>query len=209
MEGKIKVVAFDLGGVLVQVNTDLLDNMELALYKAYMHRFDEEKVIKEAYFVNCRNIKSFLEEAEKRITEIYFKTHFLTKEGIKALNFIKEKNLDSAIWTNNIWALYDWLDALNIYEFVSKKNICNSISLGNGINNKPSMQFFALALLQMKRKENEILFIDDEEKNIIGARKSGIAAIRYNYNEKRNCDLSMILKNNLQGSDVKGDRIRK
>ncbi len=186
MKDKIKTVAFDLGNVLATRDYSKLNEQELALLKAYLNRFDQKRVLLEAKKVGINNPDIFLEEAKKQMHIIYPKIHVMHEEGIKAVQNVKNKGLTPSIWTNNIWEINNWFSIIGLYDLISPEYICNSIAMGNGSYDKPHLQFFKLALQQIKCNPQEVLFIDDSKKNVDAGLASGIPSIQYDLNFKEN-----------------------
>ena len=182
---KIKTVAFDLGNVLATQDISHLDVRELALLKAYLNRFNLERVSKEALKAGSNNPSLFLKEAEASIDTIYPKIHLMSDEGFKALQMVREMGLQPSIWTNNIWAIYRWFESIGLYDYVNPQHICNSIAMGYGNLNKPDIKFYKLALEQLKKDAKEVLFIDDAIENVAAGLGYGIPSMYFSLSDKR------------------------
>lgn len=185
MSKEIKTVAFDLGGVLASQDISKLDKRELALVKAYLNRFNPQRVALEASKGGSNNPTDFLREAEASIDALYPKFHVMSDEGIAALKMVRNMKLSPSIWTNNIWAIYKWFESIGLYDYVDPKNICNSIAMGNGNSDKPNLNFFRLALEQLKSDASQILFVDDTIENVAAGLGYGIPSIQFDMDDKR------------------------
>ncbi len=180
MKQEVKMVAFDLGGVLAYQDLSRLTQEELFLLRTYMNRDQISN-------------KELLEYAKEQITEIYLKIHKLNPEAISTLKMLQEYKIRPSIWTNNIKEIVTWFEAIDIYKYVKKEDIVNSIYLGV---NKPHLEFYQRALLLLKINPNDILFFDDNHLNIVGARICGINGIEYEMGES--------LKNKVKKKIIKG-----
>lgn len=176
---QIKTVAFDLGNVLAWQDLSVLDIRQRALLKAYLNRFNMERVTLEASKANESNPEKFLKEAEASIDDIYPKIHFINEDSLKTLAMVKDMDLVPSIWTNNIWAIYKWFEKIGLYDYVDPKYICNSIAMGQGNADKPNPMFYKLALQQIRNEAKEVLFIDDTVSNVEAAINYGIPSIKY------------------------------
>lgn len=167
MDKKVETVAFDLGGVLAYQDLSLLTKEELLLLRTFMNR-------------NKGVDKELLEYAKSKIAEIYLKIHRLNRQTIQTLEMLQQNKIRPSIWTNNIKEIDNWFEEVGLYRYIRKEDIINSFYLGF---DKPNMFFYRKALLLLKSNPGDVLFLDDKEVNILGARKLGINAKEYDMNE--------------------------
>lgn len=167
MDKKVETVAFDLGGVLAYQDLSTLTEEELLLLRTFMNR-------------NKGVNKDLLEYAKSRIAEIYLKIHRLNSQTIPTLEMLQQDKIRSSIWTNNIKEIDAWFEEVGLYRYIRKEDIINSFYLGF---DKPNIDFYRNALLLLKNNSGNVLFLDDKEANILGARKLGINAKEYDMNE--------------------------
>lgn len=165
MEKFIKTVAFDLGGVLAYQDHSALTEEELFLFKVYMHR-------------NSNNAeKELVEYAKSKIGEIFVKMHKLNINTIQTLEMLKDANIKPSIWTNNIPEINLWFESINLYRYIKEEDVVNSFFLGA---DKPDLEFYRRALLQIKNNPQDVLFFDDNINNVIAAREVNIIGEEYN-----------------------------
>lgn len=163
MSNIIKTIAFDLGGVLAYRNFSLLSEEELYLYKIYMNRHQVQN-------------KKVVSYASQKMPEIYLKIYRLAKGAFEALELLKETEIRPSIWTNNTGAIDAWFEETNIYRYIKKEDIINSFYIGK---DKPSPFFYHKALELLCSYPEDVLFLDDDMKNILGAQKCGIQGKLY------------------------------
>lgn len=167
MRNKIEVVAFDLGGVLAYRDLSSLTEEELILLKTYLHR---------------RNIqdRDLLEQARRRIDEIYLKIHRLNAGAVPTLEMLKDLKIRPSIWTNNIREIDNWFEEIGLYKYIRREDIVNSFDIGS---DKPDLEFYRRALELLSNKPNDVLFFDDDKRNIEGARLCNIDGIEYDMSQ--------------------------
>ncbi len=182
----IKGIAFDWGGVLIKNPVD-------DFVKECANTID----VSEKDFRN--NYSNFRDEFERGFTS----ESVLWKKMEKILN--REIAYKNSIWFDCFKKVY--YPQKNIFDLVKKlKKIGYKIALlsntevpameyfqelkynyfevtvfscAEGVV-KPESQIYNILLDRLKLSANQILFIDDKEENIMGARKTGIKSIHYN-----------------------------
>ncbi len=167
MNEKVKTIAFDLGGVLAYQDLSVLTEEEKLLFQTYMNR-------------NKGANRELLEYAKSKIAEIYLKIHRLNIGTISTLEMLQEKEIRSSIWTNNIKEIDAWLEEAGLYRYIRREDIVNSIYLGV---DKPDLEFYHKALYLLKNSPSDVLFLDDNYDNVLGAQICGVKAKVYNMSE--------------------------
>lgn len=175
---EIKLVAFDLGGVLAYRDLSVLSAYEqnlLLFYQKYMG-------IKE---VNPKD-KEFLEYARSKMEDITRKIYKLNSETLDVLKMLYHIGFDISLWTNNTPYLNSLLEQVGILRYISLENVINSYYLGY---DKPNKYFYLKALELLHFRASQVLFVDDNRDNLISAKNCGIQVLKYN--------MSMSLKDSL------------
>lgn len=176
MQKEIKSVAFDLGGVLLFQDFSKLTEEEKFLFTFYMSRNNQEKMKEYYQQFGIEKAEKILKYAEEQMPLIYPKIHKPYKDAFQTLEVLREEKITPSIWTNNISALSIVLEKLGFYDYVNPQHVINSIDFGYL---KPSEGFYRYALQKTKQVPNEVLFIDDNLKNVEGARKLNIHGMHY------------------------------
>ena len=163
----IKVVAFDLVGVLVNEKDIVLSREEEKLERLFGPNLSDEDYLKEA----------------KNIVSDSFNVINITKILINKLYKVKDKdifkkikeinsNIKIVIATNHVSFVKDFIN--NNFD----TNYLDDLIISAEINKiKPNLDFYKYILNKYKIEANELLFLDDNIKNINGARKIGIQTI--------------------------------
>ena len=175
---EIKMVAFDLGGVLAYRDLSVLSAEEqnlLLIYQKYMGIKD----------VNPKD-KEFLEYTGSKMEEITRKIYKLNREALDVLKMLQYNGIDISLWTNNTPYLNSSLEQVGILRYVPLENVINSYYLGY---DKPNKYFYLKALELLHIRASQVLFVDDNCDNLISAKNCGIQTLEY--------DMSMSLKDSL------------
>ena len=176
--GEIRMVAFDLGGVLAYRDLSVLSAEEqnlLLIYQKYMG-------IKG---VNPKD-KEFLEYARSKMEEITRKIYKLNREALDVLKMLHYNGIGISLWTNNTPYLNSSLEQVGVLRYIPLENVINSYYLGY---DKPNKYFYLKALELLHIRASQILFVDDNRDNLISAKNCGIQTLEY--------DMSMSLKDSL------------
>jgi len=185
---KIKAIIFDLGGVLVDWNPDYL----------FDKVFDDEE--KKKYFFENICTADWNEEQDagrpiKEATETLVKKHPEWKEQIETYYARWTEMLGGPIHDTvaifkelkerghyKIYALTNWSaelfpKALEMYDFLHWFD--GRVVSGEEKMRKPTPDFYHVLLDRYHLKSEEVLFIDDNLRNIKAAEKLGIKSIRF------------------------------
>lgn len=181
----IKYAIFDVGGVCYPYSLDTLNNW--AFDKSYdkdefvlkggVKSFDYNPYMKgEVYFEEfCKKLceHSFIEYDKGIEEEIDKKLHEgvgdFYNETMRVMEELKEKGIKVGLLSNALPNLSDTADMLveDKYCFVSYELSCL----------KPSEEIYQKMLNILRCRAEDVIFIDDKEKNILGAKKQGIRGI--------------------------------
>ncbi len=182
----IKVIAFDFVGVLANEKDVFLTNAEEKLEKMFGDNINDEDYLIEARKIVDRDID---------ITQI-------TERLIDKLYKIKDQKLFKKIKDQ-----YDGIKiviATNHVSFVKKiikasytPNYLDDIIISAEIHKiKPNKEFYIHILEKFNIQPNELLFIDDNLKNIEGAKKLGINTILVKEKTNLFLNIGKLLDNN-------------
>ena len=160
----IKVIAFDLVGVLVKEKDIVLSN-------------DEDKI--ERLFGPNRSDEEFYLEARKILPNKDIS--LLANNIISKLYEIREKDLINKLKDN--YPSIKLVVATNhislIRKYIESNFSVSDIIISGEINKiKPNEDFYNYLINKLGIKNNELLFIDDNDNNIISAKKLGINTIK-------------------------------
>lgn len=166
----IKLVAFDLVGVLAYENDYELNEVEGKIERLFGANPSDEDFTKQALAYAKTK-----EEVQDRVHHIINNIYGVRDENI--VSKIKEINssIKVIIATNHVTAIKEWIVKQPFYDsldglFISAElNCC-----------KPALSFYDKVSQAMKIDPNEILFVDDSPKNIEGAKEYGMKTLLYN-----------------------------
>ncbi len=163
----IKLIAFDLVGVLVKENDIKLTELEERLERLFGPNIsDDEYLLNGSKYIS--NKKELINTTINIINKIY---------DIKDINLFsklknKYPNTKIIIATNHITYIKDY-----IINNLDIKNI-DDIIISSEINRiKPNKNFYEYLVNNYNLKSSEILFLDDNSDNVDGAKKVGINTI--------------------------------
>ena len=174
----IKVIAFDLGGVLIKEKHIVLSNDEDALERLFGPNISDEEFINQGKLKigSNKDILSISNDIINKLYEVKDKNIF---DKIKN-NY---PNIKIIIATNHISLIRNYIE--NNFNIDS-----NDIVILSEINKiKPNSDYYNYILDKYNIKPNELLFIDDSEKNINGALRLGINTIKI----ERDMDVSNVV----------------
>ena len=168
MNNNIKLIMLDLVGVLVFERDDVLNDKEDKIERLFGPNLSDEE-----YLNNKTNI-------------IYDKNEIIdiTKNIINKLYYVKDKDIFKKI--KEINSKVKVVIATNhvsfVKEFINSHfdiNYLDDLIISAEINRiKPNLDFYEFILNKYKINATELLFLDDNIKNINGANVLGIKTIR-------------------------------
>lgn len=164
----IKVIAFDLVGVLVNEKDIVLSDEEEKLERLFGPNLSDDDYLKKAKEIVCN------EENIVNITMVLINK--LYKVNDKDL-FKKTKEINSkvkiVIATNHVSFVKEFINShFDI-------NYLDDLIISAKINRiKPNLDFYEFILDKYKINANELLFLDDNIENVNGANALGIKTIK-------------------------------
>lgn len=162
----IKVIAFDLVGVLVCEKDIKLNAYEEKLERLFGPNKNDTDYLKKAKsIIDNTNIVDYTKNIINKLYEVKDKS---------IINRLKHKypNIKLIVATNHLSYVNNFIeDNINVDDIIISANI-NKI--------KPNKDFYEYILKKYSIKPNELLFLDDSIKNIEGADKLGINTIIVN-----------------------------
>lgn len=163
----IKVIAFDLVGVLITEKDIILNDTEEKIERLFGANESDEDYINQAELITNENI---IDITKNIISKLY-----IVKDR-DIFRKIKEKyQVKIIIATNHVFFIKDYivnnLDIENIDDIIISAKI-NKI--------KPNKDFYEYILDKYNIKNNELLFIDDNIENIKAAASMNINVIKVN-----------------------------
>ncbi len=163
----IKVIAFDLVGVLITEKDIILNDTEEKIERLFGANESDEDYINQAELITNENIIDITKNIINKLYVVKDKDIFRK---------IKEKyQVKIIIATNHIFFIKDY-----IVNNMDIKNI-DDIIISATINKvKPNKDFYEYILDKYKIKNNELLFIDDNIENINAAASMNINTIKVN-----------------------------
>lgn len=163
----VKVVAFDLVGVLVNEKDIVLSSEEEKLERLFGPNLSDEDYLKKATEIVC-NGKNIVNTTEVLINKLYKVKDKDIFEKIKKIN----SKVKVVIATNHVSFVKEFINShFDI-------NYLDDLIISAEINKiKPNLDFYKYILNKYKIEANELLFLDDNIKNINGAKKLGIQTI--------------------------------
>ena len=177
----MKVIAFDLVGVLVREKNIELTEKESIIERKFGNNYSDLEFINSFDMDNDEVIK-ISKEVINKLYEVKFYDLF---EKIK-----KDYDIKIVIATNHISYVKDF-----IINNLDNKNI-DDIIISADINMiKPNSDFYLYILNKYNIKSNELLFLDDNINNIEGANKLGINTIKVNRDTDLYSEIIKILEN--------------
>jgi 2-haloacid dehalogenase len=164
----IKAVLLDYAGV-IKKRGDIFKDAILE----YPKEFENARNFFEKAKENIVNEKEFTNLFSKEKIEWFYKNNSL-HDGMK--NFLENNKLELFIASNYVSnVLEKELDFLNIKKYFKKIFVSDKIGF-----RKPSQEFFEKVLKEIPYSPNEIVFVDDQKKNLKSAKKFGLKTIWVN-----------------------------
>jgi len=165
----IKVIAFDLVGVLVRETDFPLNEIESKIERL----FGPNKSDEEFFCLVKQNIIEFSNEEIISIVNKIINSIYEIKFSLDKLNLLNEKHpgIMLVLATNHISFIQEYI-------LKSFGNIFDKIYISATMNAiKPDSEFYIKILKDLNISSDEMLFLDDSEKNIIGAKELNIQTI--------------------------------
>ena len=181
----IKVIAFDLVGVLVNEKDIVLSDEEEKLERLFGPNLSDDDYLKKAKEIVCN------EENIVNITMVLINK--LYKVNDKDL-FKKTKEINSkvkiVIATNHVSFVKEFINShFDI-------NYLDDLIISAKINRiKPNLDFYEFILDKYKINANELLFLDDNIENVNGANVLGIKTIKVEKNNDLVSEIEFYIKN--------------
>ena len=163
----IKVIAFDLVGVLVREKDIELNEIESKIERLFGPNISDLEYFEKARLIFSGDIIS------------------ITKDLVNKLYEVKDKNLINKIKKDfpNIKIVIATNHVSFIRDFIEKEFIVDDIIISAEINMiKPNSCFYNYLFDKYKIEASELLFLDDNIENIDGAYKLGINTIKVDKN---------------------------
>lgn len=165
----IKVIAFDLVGVLIKEINFPLNEIEAKIERL----FGPNKSDKEFLDIVKENIIDISDEEIISIVNKIINSIYDVKFNLNDLKTLKEKHpyIKLVIATNH-------LSIVNDYILKTFGNIFDKIYISANIHTiKPNKEFYSYILTDLDIESHEMLFLDDSEKNITGAKEFNIQTV--------------------------------
>lgn len=182
----IKVIAFDLVGVLVSEKDIELSNIEEKLERMFGPNLNDSDYILEARKIIEKDT-IIMNTTEKLIDKLYkVKDRDVFKK-------IKEKyhNVKVIVATNHLSFVRNFIEKSFDVDYLDDIVISAEIH-----KIKPNADFYQYLLDKYKLSPKELLFIDDKEENINGAKNIGISTIKVSKNIDIIKEISLIFDKN-------------
>lgn len=181
----IKVIAFDLVGVLVNERDIVLSNKEEKLERLFGPNLSDEEYLKEANKI-VNDETNILDITRVLINKLYkVKDRDIFKK-------VKEINSDVkiVIATNHVSFVKEFINSHFDVSYLDDLIISAEI---NRI--KPNLDFYEFILNKYKINANELLFLDDNIENVNGANVLGIKTIKVEKNNDLVSEIEFYIKN--------------
>lgn len=164
----IKVIAFDMVGVLVTEK-----DIDLSLEEDKLERLFGDNIDDADYLMNARKIipddSIVMKVTEDIIEKLYEVKDSKIFEEIKA----KYNDVKIVIATNHISLVRNYIN-----EHLNTSYLDDVIISAEVHKIKPNADFYQLLLDKYNINPDEMLFVDDSQKNIDGAKELGIKTIK-------------------------------
>lgn len=181
----IKVIAFDLVGVLVNERDIVLSSEEEKLERLFGPNLSDDDYLKKAKEIVC-NEENIVNITETLINKLY---KVRDREIFKKIKKINSK-VKIVIATNHVSFVKEFINShFDI-------NYLDDLIISAEINKiKPNLDFYEFILDKYKINANELLFLDDNIKNINSASVLGIKTIKVEKNNDLVSEIEFYIKN--------------
>lgn len=180
----IKVIAFDLVGVLVNERDIVLSNEEEKLERLFGPNLSNGDYLKKAKEIIC-NEENIVNITKTLINKLY---KVKDREIFKKIKKINSK-VKIVIATNNVSFVKEFINSHFDVSYLDDLIISAEI---NRI--KPNLDFYEFILDKYKINANELLFLDDNIENVNGAKKLGIQTIKVEKNSNLISKVELYIK---------------
>lgn len=162
----IKAIAFDLVRVFIKVRDIKLNPTEKKLSETF-----DYKVGSQIYWNWAEDVTGL---GRRQLEKISWDTINKLYEMREPDIFTKLPELKFATVSNHLSMIKGWLRKEGIYD----NFFCHVVSEDIHCM-KPSSKFYEVLIEKLKEKPEDILFVDDKEDNIEGAKKAGLKTLCY------------------------------
>lgn len=167
----IKVIAFDLGGVLVKENDYQLTETEEILEK----QFGKINTNDEYFSWATKELGVPFSEIEGIVARIIENIYELREPDI----FERLPKIKLAVASNHLSLMNNWFDKNSLRSKFDYILISGDVGL-----EKPDRKFYEKLIEGLKESPEDILFIDDKKENIEGASMAGLSTLLYDDRSK-------------------------
>lgn len=209
---KIKAIGFDIGGTLVNYNKPLNWSASYRYAIKFMceknkiefteERFEQAKSVLEKYntrvnprekevssdvilgeiFEKWKEDTEKLKPSKKSFYEFFQRETSLYEEAKELLDYCKENNIKCSVYTDVVYGMDDEFSLKDIEEI--KNYIDLKLTSENVGYRKPNEKGFEIMLETFKCKPEEMIYVGDEQKDIIGPQSVGMTAILIKRDDK-------------------------
>ena len=180
----IKVIAFDLVGVLVNERDIVLSNEEEKLERLFGPNLSDEEYLKEANKI-VNDETNILYITRALINKLYKVKDREIFKKIKEIN----SDVKIVIATNHVSFVKEFINSHFDVSYLDDLIISAEI---NRI--KPNLDFYEFILDKYKINANELLFLDDSIENVNGANVLGIKTIKVEKNNDLVSEIEFYIK---------------
>ena len=179
----IKVIAFDMVGVLVKEKDDVLNDIEDKIERKFGDLISDQEFINKAKTVSSDE-DSIINMAKDICNKLYIVKDYSLFKNIKD----EYPNIKICIASNHVTYIKDFI--INNMDTNNIDDIFISADIGKC---KPNKDFFDYILNYYHIKPNELLFLDDSERHIVGASNLGINTIKVNKETNMSTEIKSII----------------
>lgn len=163
----IKVIAFDLVGVIVRENDFNLNDVEEKMERLFGKNYSDSEFIKMC--IGFTEHEDIVAKAKYIINNIYDEREPGLFRKIKDMN----PNIKIVIATNHVSYVSAMIDSKLEVDYLDKLYISAELNMV-----KPESEYYKYILDDQNITPNELLFLDDSVENVDGASKLGINTIK-------------------------------
>ena len=180
----IKVIAFDLVGVLVNERDIVLSNEEEKLERLFGPNLSDDDYLKKAKEIVC-NEKNIVNIKKTLINKLYKVKDREIFKKVKEIN----SDVKIVIATNHVSFVKEFINSHFDVSYLDDLIISAEI---NRI--KPNLDFYEFILDKYNINANELLFLADNIENVNGAKKLGIQTIKVEKNSNLISKVELYIK---------------